>query len=97
MKDYCGRTIDYLRLSVTDLCNFRCRYCMPAEGVAKREHSDILSVEECIEIGRAAVACGVRKIRITGGEPLVRRGILQICRGLRALPDLKELRPTEAC
>ena len=91
MRDGCGRTIDYLRLSVTDLCNYRCRYCMPAEGVAKRCHGDILSVEECVEIGAAAVRCGVRKIRLTGGEPLVRRGLLDICRGLRTLPGLEEL------
>ena len=91
MLDGCGRTIDYLRLSVTDLCNYRCRYCMPAEGVCKRPHADILSVEELVEIGQAAVACGVKKIRLTGGEPLVRRGILDICRGLRAIPDLEEL------
>ena len=91
MLDGCGRTIDYLRLSVTDLCNYRCRYCMPAEGVCKRPHADILSVEELVEIGRAAVKCGVKKIRLTGGEPLVRRGILDICRGLRAIPGLEEL------
>ena len=91
MLDGCGRTIDYLRLSVTDLCNYRCRYCRPAEGVCKRPHADILSVEELVEIGQAAVACGVKKIRLTGGEPLVRRGILDICRGLRAIPDLEEL------
>ena len=91
MRDNCGRTIDYLRLSVTDLCNYRCRYCMPAEGVCKRPHADILSVEELVEIGRAAVACGIKKIRLTGGEPLVRRGILDICRGLRAIPGLEEL------
>ena len=91
MLDGCGRTIDYLRLSVTDLCNYRCRYCMPAEGVCKRPHADILSVEELVEIGQAAVAFGVKKIRLTGGEPLVRRGILSICRGLRAIPGLEEL------
>ena len=91
MLDGCGRTIDYLRLSVTDLCNYRCRYCMPAEGVCKRPHADILSVEELVEISKAAVACGVKKIRLTGGEPLVRRGILDVCRGLRAIPGLEEL------
>ena len=91
MLDGCGRTIDYLRLSVTDLCNYRCRYCMPAEGVCRRPHADILSVEELVEIGRAAVKCGVKKIRLTGGEPLVRRGILDICHGLRAIPGLEEL------
>ncbi len=91
MRDAYGREIDYLRLSVTDLCNYRCRYCMPETGVEKRAHGEILSVEECVEIGRAAVACGIRKIRLTGGEPLVRRGLLDICRGLAALPGLEEL------
>ena len=57
MQDSCGRTIDYLRLSVTDRCNYRCRYCMPAEGVEKRAHGDILSLEELAEIAGAAVAC----------------------------------------
>ena len=91
MTDGCGRTIRYLRLSVTDLCNYRCRYCMPEAGVKKRPHRDILSVEECVEIGRAAVRCGVKKIRLTGGEPLVRHGILDICRGLSAIDGLDEL------
>ena len=91
MQDGCGRTIDYLRLSVTDLCNYRCRYCMPPEGVEKRPHSDILSIEELAEIAEAAVACGVKKIRLTGGEPLVRRGLLDLCRMLRAIPGVEEL------
>lgn len=91
MKDNNGRVIDYLRLSVTDLCNYRCRYCMPTEGVCKRDCREILSVEECVEIAEAAVRCGVKKIRLTGGEPLVRRGILDICGGLRAIPGLEEL------
>lgn len=91
MRDSHNRTIDYLRLSVTDLCNYRCQYCMGPEGVEKRPHGEILSVEECVEIGAAAVACGVKKIRLTGGEPLVRRGLLDICRGLRAISGLEEL------
>lgn len=91
MQDQYGRTVDYLRLSVTDLCNYRCQYCMGPQGVEKRLHEDILTVEECVEIGAAAVACGVRKIRLTGGEPLVRRGLLDICQGLRAIPGLEEL------
>lgn len=91
MWDGFGRKVDYLRLSVTDLCNYRCRYCMPEEGVCKRGHGDILRVEECVEIAQAAVACGVRKIRVTGGEPLVRRGILNICRGVSAIPGVEEL------
>lgn len=91
MLDGCGRTIDYLRLSVTDLCNYRCRYCMPLEGVAKRDHRDMLSLEELAEIAEACVHCGVKKIRLTGGEPLVRRGIVELCRQLRAIPGLEEL------
>ena len=91
MIDQYGRTIDYLRLSVTDLCNYRCQYCMPADGVEKGPHGAVLSVEEYGEIARAAVKLGIRKIRLTGGEPLVRRGILDICRTLRAIPELKEL------
>ena len=91
MLDQCGRTIDYLRLSVTDLCNYRCQYCMPADGVAKRPHTEILSLEELVEISEACIACGVRKIRLTGGEPLVRRGIVDLCRKLRQLPGLEEL------
>lgn len=91
MEDTFGRTVDYLRLSVTDLCNYRCRYCMPEDGVCKKAHQDILSVEECLEICRAAVACGVKKIRLTGGEPLLRNGILDICRGISAIDGVKEL------
>lgn len=91
MLDGYGRTVDYLRLSVTDLCNYRCRYCMPPEGVCKREHRDILRVEECVEIARAAANCGVTKVRLTGGEPLVRRGLLDICRGIAAIGGIREL------
>lgn len=91
MRDGCGRTIDYLRLSVTDRCNYRCRYCMPAEGVTKRGHREMLSFEELLEVAEACVRCGVKKIRLTGGEPLVRRGIVDLCRMLRAIPGLEEL------
>lgn len=91
MRDAYARNITYLRLSVTDLCSLRCRYCMPAGGVPKREHRDICSVEELVEIARAAADCGVRKVRLTGGEPLVRRGILEICRGIAAIPGVEEL------
>ena len=94
MYDLKGRKIDYLRLSVTDLCNYRCLYCMGEDGVCKRSHREILSIEELAEIGRAAVSCGVRKIRLTGGEPLVRRGILDLCRMLRRLEGLEELTMT---
>lgn len=91
MRDTYARNITYLRLSVTDLCNLRCRYCMPEEGVCKKDHSAICSVEELVEITRQAVACGVEKVRLTGGEPLVRRGILEICRGIAAIGGVREL------
>lgn len=91
MKDKCQREITYLRLSVTDLCNLRCRYCMPAEGVAKKQHSEICSVEELVEMAAVAADCGVTKVRLTGGEPLVRRGIVDICRGVAALPGVREV------
>lgn len=91
MKDACAREITYLRLSVTDLCDLRCRYCMPPQGVPKRPHDEICSVEELVEIVRQAAALGVRKVRLTGGEPLVRRGILDICRGIAALEGVEEI------
>ncbi len=91
MKDTFGREIYYLRLSVTDRCNLRCVYCMPKDGVEKRRHDEILSIEEIEEIVRASVQCGIRKIRVTGGEPLVRRGIVDICRRISAVPGVEEL------
>ena len=91
MRDTFEREITYLRISLTDRCNLRCTYCMPPEGVRKREHRDILSLEEIEEIAGEAVALGVQKIRLTGGEPLVRRGVADLCRRLRELPGLEEL------
>lgn len=91
MQDFYGRNITYLRISVTDLCNLRCFYCMPPEGVIKCSHSEICSFEELKAMASAAVSWGIRKIRITGGEPLVRRGIVDFCRMLRSIPGLEEL------
>ena len=91
MKDGYGRDIYYLRLSVTDLCNLRCVYCMPAGGGEKRRHEDVLTVEELEEIARSAGRCGIRKIRLTGGEPLVRRGIVDICARTAAAPGVEEV------
>ena len=91
MKDGYGRDIYYLRLSVTDLCNLRCVYCMPAGGVEKRRHEDVLTVEELEEIARSAGRCGIRQIRLTGGEPLVRRGIVDICARTAAAPGVEEV------
>lgn len=91
MQDTFGRTVNYLRLSITDRCNLRCRYCMPAAGVPPRAHEEILSYEELLEVAAAAIACGVRKIRVTGGEPLVRRGCVDFVRRLAALPGAPEI------
>lgn len=86
-----GRHINYLRLSVTDRCNLRCRYCMPAEGLSLLKHGDVLSYEELYRIACEAVSLGVEKIRITGGEPLVRKGLISFIERLSAIPGLKEL------
>jgi len=91
LLDSIGRTINYLRLSVTDRCNLRCSYCMPEEGVGKVAHADILSYEELYLIARTAVAIGIDKIRITGGEPLVRKGIVSFLQQLAAIPGLGQL------
>jgi cyclic pyranopterin phosphate synthase len=91
MNDGYDRKIDYLRISVTDLCNMRCIYCMPEGGVEKLPHDSILSVEEIEEVCRAAAGLGVTKIRITGGEPLVRRGIGEIARRICAIPGVDEV------
>lgn len=86
-----GRRINYLRLSVTDRCNLRCRYCMPAGGIHKLNHSDILSFEDLHRLARIAVGLGLDKIRVTGGEPLVRKGVVGFLRQLAAIPGLTEL------
>ena len=91
MLDSFAREITYLRISITDRCNYRCRYCMPEEGVEKRAHGDICSLEELRDMAVAAVRCGVKKIRVTGGEPLVRRGAVDFCRMLAEIPGVEEL------
>jgi cyclic pyranopterin phosphate synthase len=94
MKDRYGRDITYLRISVTDRCNLRCVYCMPEEGVPSIPHAEILRFEEIAEIARTAVFMGVTKIRLTGGEPLVRRGFPALVRMLREIPGVKDLAMT---
>ncbi len=92
MEDLFNRKINYLRLSVTDRCNMRCIYCMPEDGIHnKLSHTDVLSVEEAIEIVKQAAKCGITKVRLTGGEPLVHKGILSICSEISAIPEIKEL------
>ena len=91
MKDNHGRIIDYMRISVTDLCNLRCIYCMPEDGVKKLEHRDILTVEEIAEIAASAASLGIGKIRLTGGEPLVRKGIFEIIERIIHLEGITEV------
>jgi cyclic pyranopterin phosphate synthase len=89
--DSFGRKINYLRLSVTDRCNLRCVYCMPAEGVRKLAHDEILSYEELLLLAETAVGIGIEKIRVTGGEPLVRKGIVGFLAILSKIPGLRQL------
>jgi cyclic pyranopterin phosphate synthase len=91
LTDTFGRKINYLRLSVTDRCNMRCQYCMPAEGMPMLAHGDILSYEELLLIAKSAVAIGIEKIRVTGGEPLVRKEIVPFLARLAAVPGLRQL------
>ena len=91
LTDSTGRNINYLRLSVTDRCNMRCFYCMPPEGITIKGHDAILTYEELLLIAETAVEIGIEKIRITGGEPLVRSGIVSFLGKLSAIPGLKHL------
>jgi cyclic pyranopterin phosphate synthase len=86
-----NKTINYLRLSVTDRCNLRCVYCMPEEGVAFVPHDQILSYEEMLHLVAVSVKAGIRKVRLTGGEPLVRKGFIPFLEKLSAIEDLKEI------
>jgi len=91
LKDRFGRKIDYMRISVTDKCNYRCIYCMPEEGVELKSHDEILSFEEITEIVRHAVSLGIVKVRLTGGEPLVRRNIEVLVEMLARFEEINEL------
>ncbi len=91
MIDRYGRDIRYLRLSVTELCNLRCRYCMPADGVCKKAHDEMLTEDEMICAVRAAASLGITKLRITGGEPLVKKNIASICRRAAQIPGIREI------
>lgn len=90
MKDQFGREITYLRLSVTDRCNLRCRYCMPEEGVCKLTHEDMLTEDEMIMAVEVVASLDVNKLRITGGEPLIKKNILSICERACAVPGITE-------
>jgi cyclic pyranopterin phosphate synthase len=91
LLDPFGRSINYLRISVTDRCNLRCIYCMPPEGVPQMSHSEILSYEEIRTVVRAAAELGINKIRLTGGEPLVRADLPKLIKMLSRIDGIQEL------
>ncbi|MBQ9002290.1 MAG: GTP 3',8-cyclase MoaA [Eggerthellaceae bacterium] len=91
MKDGHGRVIDYLRISLTDRCNFRCIYCMPADGVCMMGHDEILRIEEIEAITRVATSIGIRSVRLTGGEPLVRKGVVDLVRALHKMEGIDNI------
>ncbi|WP_301962813.1 GTP 3',8-cyclase MoaA [uncultured Megasphaera sp.] len=93
MIDTLGRRIDYLRISITDRCNMRCRYCMP-DGISAVGHGDVLRYEEIIAICRAALRVGITKFKVTGGEPFVRKGAVGFIRELRNLPGVESVTVT---
>src|SRR5438477_4121 len=86
-----GRVVDYLRVSVTDRCNYGCSYCIPDDGVAHAERADVLSFEEIAALVRVFASLGVRRVRLTGGEPTVRRDLPTLVRMLRAIPGIDEI------
>ena len=94
MKDGLGRTIDYLRISLTDRCNFRCIYCMPEDGVKLMSHEEILRVEEIAHVVRIAADLGIRSVRLTGGEPLVRLGVVDLVRDIASTPGIENVSMT---
>jgi cyclic pyranopterin phosphate synthase len=94
MIDNYARKINYLRISVTDRCNLRCCYCMPQEGIKLLKHSDILSFEEIVEVTKTAVAMGITKVRLTGGEPLVRHGILNLVQAIGMIKGIEDFAMT---
>ena len=91
LVDSYGRKIDYLRISITDHCNLKCYYCTPFSGRSHLKRSEILTYEEMLNVARAAAATGITKIRVTGGEPLVRKGVVEFCRMLSGIDGLKSL------
>lgn len=91
MQDAFNRPINYLRISVTDRCNLRCIYCMPAEGIPLLPHDAILSIEEIVAFTSVAVAHGIDKVRLTGGEPLVRKGIVDLVARLARIEGIRDL------
>ncbi len=94
MKDHHGRVIDYLRISLTDRCNFRCVYCMPEDGVCQIPHDEILRIEEIERLVRVAADLGIKSVRLTGGEPLVRKGVDDLIASITATPGIENVSMT---
>ena len=94
MFDRFNRKINYLRISVTDRCNLRCKYCMPEKGIRLLDHSDILTFEEIIEVVKVCTDIGINKVRLTGGEPLVRKGIVQLVKMISEVKAVSDLSMT---
>ena len=94
MKDSHGRTIDYLRISLTDRCNFRCVYCMPEEGVCAMSHDEILRIEEIERLVAVAAGLGIRSVRLTGGEPLVRKGVVELVDAITGIEGIENVSMT---
>lgn len=94
LNDGHGRKHDYLRISITDRCNLRCVYCMNEEGIEQTSHSAILSYEEILKVVSAGAELGISKIRITGGEPLVRKNVIELIKGIAATPGINDLSMT---
>ena len=94
MLDACGRKIDYLRISITDRCNLRCVYCMPENGVSSISHDSLLRYEEIVRLVRLMQPLGVQKVRITGGEPMARRGCLDLVQNLHEMGGLSRIAMT---
>ena len=91
LEDSYRRRIDYLRLSITDRCNLRCTYCMPSDGVSSLSHDEVLRYEEILRLVTVMTKLGISKIRLTGGEPLVRKGIISLCERIVAVPGVRHL------
>lgn len=91
LKDKHGRLIDYMRISLTDRCNFRCIYCMPAEGVCSMSHDEILRIEEIEQIVEVAAKLGIKSIRLTGGEPLIRKGVCELIEHISHTPGIENV------
>lgn len=91
MIDNCNRNIDYIRISVTDRCNLRCIYCIPEEGVVHLDHKEILTFEEILRICRCGIRIGINKVKLTGGEPLVRKDIVNLIERIKGLDGMKSV------